>query len=48
MKEVKRLTFPGLCSRLPRSRESARKREREKKRKKEKHGDQSSDGAKLF
>ena len=50
VKEVKRLIFPGLYSRLPRSRESARNREREKekKRKKERHWDQNSDGAKVF
>ena len=39
VKQVKRLIFPGLCSRLPRSRESARnrERERERERKKERH-----------
>ena len=37
VKEGKRLIFPGLCSRPPRSRESARKKEREK----EGHGDPS-------
>ena len=42
MKEGKRLIVPGLCSQLPRSRESATNRQREKERKKE-----SSDGAKV-
>ena len=46
VKEAKRLIFPGLCSRLPCSRESARNREM--KRKKERLGDQSFDGAKVF
>ena len=35
LKEGKRQILPGLCSRLPRSRESARNREREKERKKD-------------
>ena len=52
VKERKRLLFPGLCSRLSCSRESARNREIEKKRgrerKKERQGDPSSDGAKVF
>ena len=46
VKEGKKLIFPGLCSRLSRSRESARDRERERER--ERHGDPSSDGAKGF
>ena len=52
VKERKRVIFPGLCSRLSCSRESARKRERErerkKERKKERHWDPSSDGAKVL
>ena len=46
VKEGERLMFSGLCSRLLRSRKSARNREME--RKKERHGDPSSDGAKMF
>ena len=48
VKEGKRLIFPGLHSRLPRSRESARNRERERERERERDGDPSSDGAKVF
>ena len=52
VKEGKRLMFPGLRSRLSRSRESTRNRERERERKgerkRDRHGDQSSDGAKVF
>ena len=48
VKEEKRLIFPGLRSRLSRSRESARNRERERERQTDRHGDPSSDGAKLF
>ena len=44
VKEGERLIFPGLRSRLSRSRKSAKNREREK----ERHGDPSSDGAKVF
>ena len=51
MKEGKRLIFPGLCSQLSYSRESARNRDKEKERKKERKkdtGDPSSEGAKVF
>ena len=46
VKEGKRLIFPGLCSQLSHSMESARNRERE--REKERHRDPSSNGAKVF
>ena len=51
VKEGKRLIFPGLHSQLLRSRESARNREIEREideRQTDRHGDQSSDGAKVF
>ena len=48
VKEGKRLIFLGLHSRVSCSRESARNREIEKESKKERHGDQNSDGAKVF
>ena len=48
VKEGKRLIFPGLCSQLSHSRESARKRKRERERKRERHWDPRSDGAKVL
>ena len=58
MKEGKRIIFPMLCSRLSRSRESARNREIERererkrkkgrKRKKKRHRDPSSDGTRVL
>ena len=50
VKEEKRLIFPGLCSQLLCTRESAKNRglEREREMKKERHRDPSSDGAKVF
>ena len=60
VKKGKKLIFPGLCSRLSHSRESARnteierekerkeERKKERNRKKDRHGDPSSVGAKVF
>ena len=46
VKEGKRLIFPGLCSQISCSRESARNSERERER--ERNRDPSSNGAKVF
>ena len=43
MKEVKRLILPGLCSRLLRSRESARNREIDRERERERETDRQTD-----
>ena len=52
VKEGERLIFPGLRSRLPHPRKSARNREVERERKEERktdrHRDPSFDGAKVF